>query len=71
MQASAPKPHKAFWKENTVWEKPAKKTNPEDKVGKAFSIYIRTRDCLATTGNVLAFKCCTCGRLSTFKNNDA
>ncbi len=56
----------------------AKKTKPKKKTSKkktptitamkaklwpVFSIYIRMRDCLATTGTLEHGKCCTCGRL--------
>jgi hypothetical protein len=39
-----------FWKQNLVWNKKpkTKKSSPEDKAWKAFSLYVRTRDCLAT-----------------------
>jgi hypothetical protein len=63
-----------FWKKDTVWNKKpkAKKPpNPEDKAWVAFSLYIRTRDALRTTGSTLAAKCVTCPKISTTKGNDA
>ncbi len=36
-----------------------------------FSIYIRTRDCIRTTGNRLYGKCVTCGRRLPFKKLQA
>ena len=32
------------------------------RLWKIFSIYIRMRDCLETTGTITHGKCCTCGR---------
>ena len=34
-----------------------------DKTWRAFSLYIRTRDCLESTGDALHGKCCTCGKI--------
>lgn len=34
----------------------------KNKAWKQFSVYIRTRDCLKTTGNPGRGACCTCGR---------
>lgn len=43
----------------------------KDKAWTAFSIYIRTRDCLKTTGHADEGKCVTCGRSYTFKQLQA
>ncbi len=37
-------------------------TSLKKNLGKIFSIYIRMRDCLKTTGTTTHGKCCTCGR---------
>ncbi len=37
-------------------------TSLKKKLWKIFSIYIRMRDCLETTGTTTHGKCCTCGR---------
>lgn len=37
-------------------------TSLKKKLQKIFSIYIRMRDCLETTGTITHGKCCTCGR---------
>lgn len=65
--------HKSFWKENWVWNKKKAKTitNPEDKVWTAFSIYIRTRDCIATCNSLVVGRCCTCNHIIPMKGNDA
>ncbi len=36
-------------------------TSLKKKLWKIFSIYIRMRDCLETTGTITHGKCCTCG----------
>jgi hypothetical protein len=38
---------------------------------KAFSIYIRTRDCIKTTGDIEYGKCYTCGKIFPFSELDA
>lgn len=37
-------------------------TSLKKKLWKIFSIYIRMRDCIQTTGTTTHGKCCTCGR---------
>lgn len=37
-------------------------TTLKKKLWKIFSIYIRMRDCIQTTGTILHGKCCTCKR---------
>jgi hypothetical protein len=37
----------------------------------AFSVYIRTRDCLASTGTTESGRCCTCGKIYPFKSLQA
>ncbi len=37
-------------------------TAQKKKLWKIFSIYIRMRDCIRTTGTITHGKCCTCGR---------
>ena len=43
-------------------------SNPEKKKAwNAFSKYIRTRDCIATTGTAVAGRCITCGKSFHFR----
>jgi hypothetical protein len=37
----------AFWKQQQIWGKP-RKTKPEDKAWKNFSLFIRIRDAIKT-----------------------
>lgn len=63
-----------FWKTQTVWNKKPKTKkppSPEDACWRAFSKYIRTRDCMRTTGTMVAAKCVTCPKISAMKGNDA
>ena len=46
-------------------------TSLKKKLWKIFSIYIRMRDCLETTGTTTHGKCCTCGRDYAFANLQA
>lgn len=53
------------------WSVVTKKTpraKAKDDAWKAFSIYIRTRDCLRFTGNPTEGKCVTCNRPYPFKS---
>ena len=57
---------------------PKPKKKKRETVGKAkkkvwalFSIYIRTRDCLSSTGTKEEGKCCTCGKIYNFKELQA
>lgn len=50
--------------------KPSLKREKE-KTWKAFSIYIRTRDCIRTTGDPTKGSCITCNKLFDFKNLQA
>ena len=43
----------------------------KDRTWKVFSQYIRTRDCIATTGDPEYGKCCTCGKIKPFAELDA
>lgn len=63
-----------FWKTNVVWNKKPKvkkPPTPEDACWRAFSKYVRTRDCLATVGVPQAGRCVTCGKIVPNKGNDA
>lgn len=67
-----------FWKKDTVWNKKPKsktQTSPIDKDEKRaetyFSKYIRLRDCIATLRSNEVFKCCSCWKITLFKNWDA
>lgn len=60
------------------WEKKPKikvQTSPidliEDKAWSWFSKYIRIRDCIATTGTKICFKCISCKKITPFAKNDA
>ena len=46
-------------------------TEWKDHVWKAFSYYIRLRDCLLTTGTTTHGRCATCGRTYPFKQLQA
>ncbi len=46
-------------------------TTLKKKLWKIFSIYIRMRDCLETTGTTTRGKCCTCGKVYDFANLQA
>lgn len=66
--------HKSFWKQDVMWNKKKKvksTPNPEDKVWTAFSIYIRTRDCISTCNSLIFGRCCTCNHIVPMKWNDA
>ncbi len=54
-------------------DKPKKKTLAKVKKGvwTVFSIYIRTRDCLETTGSLEWGECVSCGKTKPFKLLDA
>ena len=47
--------------------KPGSLSAAKEATWKAFSLYIRTRDCLATTGIPDRGVCCTCGRVYEFR----
>lgn len=48
-----------------------KHSTAKDRAWKAFSIFIRTRDCIATTKGIEEAKCFTCPRVRPFKLLDA
>lgn len=60
-------------KVNKVKKKRIKSNNKilKDKAWKQFSIYIRTRDCLKTTGTTTRGICYTCGKKFDFKELQA
>jgi 5-methylcytosine-specific restriction endonuclease McrA len=67
-----------YYKQDLIWNKRSKsktQTSPvdrdEDRAWGWFSKYIRTRDCLRTTGRKDIFKCCSCWSLTLLKNGDA
>lgn len=43
----------------------------KDRAWKTFSLYIRTRDCIKTTGTKTLLKCVTCGKLVDIKKAHA
>ena len=43
----------------------------EDGAWREFSIFIRTRDAILTTGDTEEFRCISCGKIVLFKGNDA
>ncbi len=47
------------------------KSTVKGKAWRAFSKYIRLRDCLRTTGTLEHGKCITCGKLIAFSSGDA
>lgn len=62
-----------FWKKTSQWGKGSKtkKSNPEDKAWRAFSEYVRIRDCIRTTGTFEAARCVTCSMIYAMKETDA
>src|ERR1019366_6086358 len=52
-------------------KKRSPKQKAKDNAWDSFSIYIRTRDCLKTTGNPDEGLCCTCSRLYSIKQLQA
>uniref|UniRef100_A0A6M3LUQ8 Putative lambda recombination protein n=1 Tax=viral metagenome TaxID=1070528 RepID=A0A6M3LUQ8_9ZZZZ len=52
-------------------KKQASKKTIKDRTWRAFSKYIRLRDCLKTTGTVTHGKCITCGKLLSITFCDA
>ena len=51
-------------------KQPSKKTI-KDRAWRAFSKYVRIRDCLRTTGEITHGKCITCGKLLSIGFSDA
>ena len=66
----SPKDIQVIKKVEGMIEKPAKKTDLDDKLWKIFSLYIRTRDALATTGNTEFCRCVTCWQVKPFSEMD-
>jgi hypothetical protein len=54
---------------NTL-KKPKKEINLDEKLWKVFSLYTRTRDALATTGNLEFCRCVTCFKTKPFADMD-
>jgi hypothetical protein len=48
-----------------------KKHAAKDTAWKWFSLYVRLRDCIATTGTAEACQCVTCGEVVTYDQLDA
>ena len=48
-----------------------KKHAAKDTAWKWFSLYIRLRDCLATTGSDIQCRCVTCGKIVPYEQLDA
>lgn len=46
-------------------------TKEKQKAWTVFSQYIRLRDCLETTGTLHMGKCCTCGKIISYKESQA
>ena len=53
------------------YAKQKKKSTPLSLTWTAFSKYLRTKECLETTGNPGYGKCCTCGEIKHFTELDA
>ena len=53
------------------YKRSGKKHPAKDTAWKWFSLYIRLRDCLATTGSAAACKCITCGNIVPYEQLDS